>query len=246
MSVSVCWRTSCVSSTPIAMTGQRSLVSADKSETKEQRKAERLARQRQMSAAQDRRRLIRRAGGAVLGVGAVGAVVVAAALGGGDARPSVGESKQLVAGSQVVFGQHYQTLDQRRKLARVPTMMDTMSSSVHFHPLISVWVDGKQMPVPANIGIDPTKGVMQMAGLHTHDASGTIHVEGVDHATLGQFFAIWGVPFPASQLGPNQSVGARQVRMWVKGKPSTAFGGLQLVDGQHIVVSFGNNLNAPA
>jgi len=102
------------------------------------------------------------------------------------------------------------------------------------------------MPVPANIGIDPTKDGMQMAGLHTHDSGGTIHVEGVAHATLGQLFAIWGVPFSAEQLGPYRTAGAKRVRMWVNGRPSNAFGALKLADGQHIAVSFGSDPRAPA
>ena len=83
-----------------------------------------------------------------------------------------------------------------------------------------------------------------MAGLHTHDASGTIHVEGVSGPRLGQFFAIWGVPLSARQLGPYRAAGDNAVRMWVDGKPSTAFGQLKLADRQRIVVSFGPK-NAP-
>src|SRR5205807_6996529 len=125
------------------------------------------------------------------------------------------------------FGQHYKAVDQRRKAAGIPTMMDTMNSSVHFHPQLALWVNGKRMPVPANIGIDPTKDSMQMAGLHTHDTSGTIHVEGAPAGvTLGRFFDVWGVPFSARQLGPYRASGAKKVRMWVDGKPSRAFGNL--------------------
>jgi hypothetical protein len=172
---------------------------------------------------------------------AVGAVVVAAiaaliASGGGGS-----ESLQTTIPASTVgpFSQHYPGLAQRRQAAHVPTMMDTMNSSVHFHPLLKVYVNGKQIPVPANIGIDPAQDAMQMAGLHTHDASGTIHVEGVAGARLGQFFSIWGVPLSSGQLGPYPARGDDTVRMWVDGKPSTALGQLALADGQHIVVSFG-------
>ncbi len=213
---------------------------------KEQRKAERLEREQELSAQARRQRLLRRAGGSALGLVAIGAVIAAVALGGGGARSDSAKAEQLLASSKAAFGQHYQTLDQRRKAARIPTMMDTMSSSVHVHPRIAVWVDGKPMLVPANIGIDPTKDGMQMAGLHTHDSSGTIHVEGVVHTTLGQFFAIWGVPFSADRLGLYRAAGAKRMRMWVNGKPSGAFGQLELLGGQRITVSFGTDPKAPA
>jgi hypothetical protein len=208
---------------------------------KERRREAREAQERELAVV-ERRRATRR----VLASVAVGAVLVAAiavviASGGGDSKPRQATTAAAAAGP---FAQHYAGLVQRRQAAHVPTMMDTMNSSVHFHPLLKVYVNGRQIPVPANIGIDPTQDAMQMAGLHTHDTSGTIHVEGVPGARLGQFFGIWGVPLSAGQLGPYRASGGNAVRMWVDGKPSTAFGQLRLADRQRIVVSFGPK-NAP-
>lgn len=118
-------------------------------------------------------------------------------------------------------------------------MMQTMSSPVHVHPLTKVFVNGKPTQIPANIGIDPGVDAMKMAGLHTHDTSATIHVEGMPGATLGQFFAIWGVAFSADRLGPHRSDARTNVRMWVDGKSSDAFGALKLADRQRIVIRFG-------
>lgn len=151
-----------------------------------------------------------------------------------------------MARSEAPFGQHYRTLEQRRNAAGIPTMMDTMNSSVHLHPQVALWVDGKRMPVAPNIGIDPTKDGMQMAGLHTHDSSGAIHAEGAASATLGQFFQVWGVPLSPGQLGPYRAAGAKKVRMWANGKPSRAFGGLVLADGQRTTISYGADPKPPA
>jgi hypothetical protein len=192
----------------------------------------------------ERRRGVRR-GLAYVGVAAVALAAVAALLvsrGGGSHDP---EPATIPTAMDAPFGQHYDGLSQRRQAAGVPTMMDTMNSSVHFHPLLAVYVNGKQVQVPANIGIDPTQDPMQMAGLHTHDPSGKIHVEGVPGARLGQFFAIWGVPLSAKQLGPYRAGGNDAVRMWVDGKPSAAFGRLKLADGQRIVVGFGPKHGPP-
>jgi hypothetical protein len=164
--------------------------------------------------------------------------VVALVTGGsGSTPPSVD--------SAAAFSQHYTGLTERREAAGVPTMMETMSSSAHFHPHLAVYVDGNQVEVPANIGIDPSEPPMQMAGLHTHDTSGTIHDEGMPSSRLGQFFAVWGVPLTVQRLGPYRSGGSKAVRMWVDGKPSRAFGALSLTDGQQIVISFGPKAASP-
>lgn len=191
---------------------------------KERRREERLERERQLAAGERRARTRRRALSAVTVVAVVAAVALVALRGGGS-----GSSAQAAG----LFATHYAGLDGRRTAARVPTMMDTMSSPVHVHARLSVQVHGNPVAIPANIGIDPSKDSMQMAGLHTHDATGTIHVEGMTGATLGQFFAVWGVPFSATRFGP---YGGAHVRVLVNGKASRSYGALKLADGQQIKV----------
>jgi len=127
-------------------------------------------------------------------VAGLAAAAVAGALTSARGAPRSDPARVGGGGAQGVFGPHYATLDQRREAAHIPTMMKTMNSPVHFHAHLTLWMNGKRVPIPAGIGIDPTQDAMQMAGLHTHDSSGTIHVEGVEGSTLGQFFAIWGLP----------------------------------------------------
>lgn len=202
---------------------------------KERRREERL-RHAEDLAAREKRSRRRPILTGLLFVSVAVVVAFAAARGGGkDPRDALASQTSASA----PFGPHYEGLAQRRGAVEVPTMMDTMKSTVHFHPQLKVFVDGKPVPVPADIGIDPREDSMQMAGLHSHDASGTIHVEGVPGATLGQFFTVWGVPFSARQIGPHRALGAKSVRMWVNGRPSKAFGALKLADRQHIVISFG-------
>lgn len=66
----------------------------------------------------------------------------------------------------------------------------------HFHPHLSITVDGTPEPIPANVGIS----AVCMAEIHTHDTTGELHVEGPDRSradsfTLADFFAVWGEPF---------------------------------------------------
>jgi hypothetical protein len=176
------------------------------------------------------------AGGTLIGAAVVAVIVIVAAGGGG------GSSKN----SEAAFGAHYQGLQARRTAAGVPTMAEAQTvCAAHFHPAIKVYVNGKQIPIPVNIGIDPGKSPTEMAGLHTHDSSGTIHNEAGTQSRLGQFFAVWGVPFSSTRLGPYRATKSKKVRMWVDGKPSREFGALQLEDGQQIVVSYGRKADDP-
>lgn len=65
--------------------------------------------------------------------------------------------------------------------------------SQHIHAKLSVFIDGAQEMIPANVGI--AGGCMSET--HTHDASGTIHIESLyrdDTFTLAQFFMVWDQP----------------------------------------------------
>jgi hypothetical protein len=75
---------------------------------------------------------------------------------------------------------------------------------MHIHPQLTVKVDGKPITVPQNVGIDKPLwknhsldkyGMQGMAPLHTHDATGTMHVESTVNRdyTLGEFLNIWGI-----------------------------------------------------
>lgn len=206
-------------------------------EEKERLRQERLARQREQEQRARVRSLLGYATGGILAAAVIAGIVLVAA------NPGGGHGTAQAKGA---FGTHYRGLAERRATAGVPTMMDTMSSTIHIHPHIAVYVNGKQVEIPANLGIDPGQPSMQMAGLHTHDSSGTIHDEGMPGARLGQFFVVWGVPFSPHRLGPHRATGAKTVRMWVGGKPSHAFAQLPLQeDGQQIVVAYGNKNAAP-
>ena len=65
--------------------------------------------------------------------------------------------------------------------------------SHHVHTYVGVLVDGEQEVVPAGIGID--NDGHRIAALHTHDCSGTVHLEAEEpiELTLGQFADSWGV-----------------------------------------------------
>jgi hypothetical protein len=96
--------------------------------------------------------------------------------------------------------------------------------AVHVHAHLSLFYRGEQIAVPLGIGIvKPLRVVNGFAGggalywLHTHDATGIIHVESPDARpyTLGDFFDIWG-----RGLGRNDVAGLQgPVHAFVDGRP---------------------------
>jgi hypothetical protein len=91
------------------------------------------------------------------------------------------------------------------------TSHDDKSIVMHLHPLLNVMVNGKSLTVPKNIGIDSLLhkdhsldqyGTSGSAPLHTHDDSGTIHVESTTNRnyTLGEFLNIWGIDLKGKTL----------------------------------------------
>lgn len=60
---------------------------------------------------------------------------------------------------------------------------------LHIHPHLSIVINNNSYVVPAQIGILNTC----LYWLHTHDTSGTIHIESptFQNFTLGQFLAVW-------------------------------------------------------
>lgn len=77
--------------------------------------------------------------------------------------------------------------------APVPCLIPNVPLVQHIHPVLSITVDGKPEPIPAEIGLSASCE----HAIHTHDedtALGVIHVESQDRRayTLGDFFSVWG------------------------------------------------------
>ena len=107
---------------------------------------------------------------------------------------------------------------------------------LHIHPHLNVTDEGKHLTVPAQIGIEATlwkdhsldnyQGMTGMSPLHTHDASGTIHIESSvkRNYTLGEFLSIWG----------GLNLNGKTVKLTVDGKPVTDFRNHVFKDGEQI------------
>ena len=92
-----------------------------------------------------------------------------------------------------------------------------MYNTYHVHAFVGVMVAGKEIATPDAIGMyEPgaeSNGVTDTAScyysIHTHDASGMIHLESSSTAslgssifTLGNLLDVWGMPIASSRFGP--------------------------------------------
>ena len=117
---------------------------------------------------------------------------------------------------------------------------------VHIHQHIDIFVDGKPVTVPGDIGI----GEGFISDLHTHASypPGIIHVESPTEArfSLGQFFAVWGVPLSATCIGSLCAEGAKKLKAWVDGEPVAADPTrIVLAERQQIVLAYGTPAQEP-
>lgn len=87
---------------------------------------------------------------------------------------------------------------------------DTATPTVHIHAHLTLIADGEQRAIPLAVGSpDPfeVENFVIAAGcfywLHTHDATGIVHLEAPVSTplTLGQFFEIWGQPLTRTNVG---------------------------------------------
>ncbi len=115
---------------------------------------------------------------------------------------------------------------------------------IHNHVSLNVTINGKPIIVPANIGITQTGifadpllfadhtldkfGMQGMSPLHTHDYSGTIHIESnaVRNYTLSEFLAIW----------KGLNIDGENVIASVDGKPVSDFRNIPLNDKAKIIL----------
>ena len=117
--------------------------------------------------------------------------------------------------------------------------------TVHVHAHLALFVDGKQIAIPSQIGIPAVNGKPAcIYWLHTHDGSGIIHIEAPVAATfmLGQVFDIWGEPLERSRVASYRG----PVRAYVNGaRYDGAFRNIPLSAHQEITLEVGTPDVAP-
>ncbi|MDX6690236.1 MAG: hypothetical protein QOG15_1693 [Solirubrobacteraceae bacterium] len=137
------------------------------------------------------------------------------------------------------------TLQLRLRKIGLPAL-NAEGQVVHIHQHLDLFANGEPVTVPAQIGIDAAGAYI--APLHTHDATGVLHVESPTVATftLGQIFAVWGVRLDRTCIGGLCAGGGKQLRVWVNGKPLNADPTrIELAAHEEIVIAYGTPAQMP-
>lgn len=108
--------------------------------------------------------------------------------------------------------------------------------SMHIHSQLSIVIDGQAQSIPANIGLES----FCMRPIHTHDDSGTLHLEfpQTRDVRLGDFFAIWGKRFDQNCVLDTCAEANKIVKMRVNGKDNTEFERYVMHDKDKIEIIF--------
>jgi hypothetical protein len=185
--------------------------------------------------------------GALAVVGGIIAAVVVLTGGSGE-RPLRKIDQSSLVGLMTApapWGANNAYLGDRLKQIHMPKLA-AEGNVLHIHQHLDIYIHGKHVTTPAQIGIDPSGQFLTI--LHTHDATGIIHVESTYNYdfTLSQFFAVWGLRFDANHIGGYRVGDGNQLRVFVNGK---RFSGdprnVILRQHEEIAVSYGKPSELP-
>lgn len=178
---------------------------------------------------------------------ALAAVLALGVLAGcGEKQETLGDTSVLylpgVKPTSPPWRPEYAHLKTRIRRLRLPPIG---KQQVHHHALVHIYNDGLLIPVQPNIGLYPPQKAF--SSVHTHDSSGVVHMESVRpfNFTLGDFFAIWGVPFGQKTLGNLKASGNKQIHVYVNGKPLAHPVGYVMRDQDNISIGYGSDSSFP-
>jgi hypothetical protein len=127
----------------------------------------------------------------------------------------------------------------RAEAAGLP--LGAMGTAEHYHVHLDVLVNGEQVGVPANIGVDESTGAMSY--LHTHTPDGLVHIEAGSVGqpfTLGQLFTEWNVRLTETQVGALQATAGNRLTLYVNGEKVTGNPAMQQLQAhQQIALIYG-------
>jgi hypothetical protein len=234
--------------------GRAPADAAERERPAERAEAVRPNRQARKEEARRQRELLRRKAarrrlwGRVMGIAGAVVVVAGVVLGvvlfGGGGKTQVPQDLPGIQKDTEPWPPELTHLQQRLRQIGIG-FLGQEQLAYHIHQHLDVYVNGSQVPVPANIGIISGTG---LAFIHAHDTSGVIHVESptVHKYTLGNFFDVWGVLFTKDCLGAYCNQGDDKVRVFVGGEPVTGNPrNVVLRNYDEIVVTYGTPQQLP-
>lgn len=128
------------------------------------------------------------------------------------------------------------------KQSQLPTAEIVSRNGLHWHPKLSIIINGEKQELPAEIGISGTGH----EEIHTHDKDAkddVLHMEmsgtvTKDETKLGNFFRIWGKEFTTTQILDKKNGLEGNVTMMVNGKENKEFGNYLMKDKDNIEIRY--------
>ena len=108
------------------------------------------------------------------------------------------------------------------RVAQAGLDLGPMGTAEHYHPHVRIVIDGADVALPPNIGVDSATDAM--SPLYTHEGEGTIHIEARTKGgvfALRQLFTEWGVGLTANQMGGAHADLGHRVELRSNGEPVT-------------------------
>ncbi|MEX0984178.1 MAG: hypothetical protein WD096_03930 [Actinomycetota bacterium] len=218
--------------------------------TKTERKDEARAEREQIHARMARRRRSR-VGALIVGIAAAAIVIVLViSLSGETGEPGTTPSGTALPGlmtSIAPWGANNDQLAERMAILDLPQFQDNEG---HAHARLWIYVHGEQEEVPTDLGFPGDIA----SPLHTHDTTGTIHIEAVDMSwapSLGTFFDTWGLRLSSDCIGAYCSQGDDTLQVFVNGEPfegdprTISMHELDVVEEVAIVLTYGTDDELP-
>lgn len=108
--------------------------------------------------------------------------------------------------------------------------------ALHIHPVVEISILGERQPIPANMGI--TQQGMRV--IHTHDRSGTLHVEAPVpwQFYLEDFFTIWGKRFTNDCIFEHCTDENHELIVTVNGQQTDLYGLVPFHDKDYIKIIY--------
>ncbi len=111
---------------------------------------------------------------------------------------------------------------------------------IHWHPHLTIIIDGKEQAIPPNIGLD---GPVH-SPIHTHDPDGIIHLENNNPTEktmrLGTLFELWGKEFNQNQIF-QYTTEQGNLSMSVNGETNEEFENYILKEKDNITIEYISN-----
>lgn len=155
-----------------------------------------------------------------------------------------GASLASLSTHKAPWAPEYSHLSNRLAAINMP-LLSAEGTAQHIHAHLDIYIYGKHVQVPSQIGIPPQGGITP---LHTHDNSGIIHIESPNAKAiynLGQFFDIWGVKLTNTSIGSYVDQGNIKLRAFSNGQRVGNISTLPLTKHEEIVLLYGGPNQPP-